>query len=64
LLGTRKKTFFGGEVVLSLRLKNIRAEASVPMLVPRAASQSVPGLTGTQFITTISFVGGFPLRIN
>lgn len=53
---------WGGEALLSLRLKNIRAEAAVPFIFTRG---DVPasGLSGAQFITSISFVGGFPIRI-
>ncbi|HEV7348837.1 hypothetical protein [Telluribacter sp.] len=63
LLQHDKISFHGAEIVLSLRLRNIRAEASVPMLNMRSKSQ-IPGLTGSQFLTSISFVGGFPLSIN
>ncbi|MDQ4141166.1 MAG: hypothetical protein M3142_11660 [Bacteroidota bacterium] len=53
----------GGELLLALRLKNIRAEASLPIIYARK-NQSIPGLSGAQFITSISFVGGFPLNIS
>ncbi|GGF27459.1 hypothetical protein GCM10011383_43930 [Hymenobacter cavernae] len=52
----------GFEPSLTFRLKNIRAEASVPYLFARA-SKTVPGLSGAQFLTSISFVGGFPVKM-
>ncbi len=47
---------------LALRLKNIRAEASLPYIF-RRNNETIPGLTGAQFVTSISFVGSFPLGI-
>ncbi|RYU81845.1 hypothetical protein [Hymenobacter persicinus] len=52
----------GFEPVLTFRLKNIQAEASVPYLFA-GSSNTVPGLSGAQFITSISFVGGFPVKM-
>lgn len=52
----------GVEFSLNLRVQNIKARVGLPMLLwPKDAQ--VPGLTGFQFYTTISFVGGFPLKI-
>jgi hypothetical protein len=62
LLGTEKRTYHGGDLLLSLRLKNIRAEASLPGFLFRSG-ESVNGFTGVQFVTSISFVGGFPLSL-
>lgn len=61
-LGASNTTFWGGELLLALRLKNIRAEASLPYIF-RRNNETIPGMTGGQFITSISFVGGFPLSI-
>ena len=63
LLGATNTVFAGFEPSLSFRLKNIRAEASLPYLFADS-SQTIPGLTGAQFITSIGFVGGFPIRLN
>lgn len=63
ILGTRKKTFYGGELLLALQLRNLRAEAFFPILKPKNSNESVYGLTGMQFVTTISFAGGFPVDL-
>lgn len=62
ILGTDKKFFSGLEILLGIRLKNIRAEVSIPFL--KAEDTEVPGLTNAQFVTSIRFVGGFPLGIS
>ena len=62
-LGGTKTSYWGGELALALRLKNIRAEAALPYLF-RRSDENIPGLTGAQFVTSISFVGGFPLSIS
>jgi hypothetical protein len=61
-LGSKTTNYWGYELLLGLRLKNIRAEAALPHLF-QGGGESVPGLTGAQFVTSISFVGGFPLNI-
>jgi hypothetical protein len=63
LLLNDETTYHGGEVAVSIRLQNIRAEAALPIMHIGSKS-SVPGLSGAQFTTTISFVGGFPLAID
>ena len=62
LLLNSKKSYHGLEFALALRLQNIRVEASIPGL-NYFGDNSVPGLSGVQFIPTISFVGGFPLNL-
>lgn len=62
LLLNQETTYHGLEFALTLRLRNIRAEASLPIM-HIGATNPVPGLSGTQFLTAISFVGGFPLSI-
>lgn len=52
----------GYELNLALKLRNIRAEVQIPALNYKNAE--VIGLTGTQFITSIRFVGGFPLKMD
>lgn len=59
LLGTTKQHFGGFEITFGIKLKNIKAEASIPMLL----GPEVQGLARTQFVTSINFVGGFPLQI-
>jgi len=59
LLGTTTNNFHGIEFLLSLRLKNIRADASLPIV----GRGGISGLYGSQFYTSISFVGGFPLIV-
>lgn len=62
MIGTKKRTFHGGEFLVSLRLKNLQAEASLPFIKHRR-NEPVAGLSGVQFVTSISFVGGFPLAL-
>lgn len=61
LLNTDRYKFSGFEANLGMRFKNVRAEVQIPMF--KYPGVGVPGLTNTQFITSIRFVGGFPLKI-
>jgi hypothetical protein len=61
LLGTIGRQFYGVEVDLSIRIKNIEARVSIPGL--RGTGNPVPGLSDTQFVTSITFVGGFPISV-
>lgn len=61
ILGTTKTFYNGYEVIIGLRLKNIKAEVRIPVL---SNKESIPGLTGTQPNTFIGFTGGFPLKLN
>lgn len=61
LLGVDKRIYHGPEVLLAFKLKNLKAQAALPIVFAKSG-QSTYGLSGTQFITTISFIGGFPLR--
>ncbi len=61
ILGTDKKQFSGPEVSLEIRLKNLRAEFGYSWLTKRT---EVPGLTSGRLVTTISFVGGFGLKLD
>lgn len=60
LLNTDRTSFSGYEFTSKFRFKNVVAQVSIPIL----SGSEVPGLTGSQFITSISFVGGFPLKLN
>lgn len=62
LLGNEAKTYHGMDFTLSLRLQNIRAEATLPVM-HIGSKMPVSGLSGSQFVTSISFVGGFPLAL-
>jgi hypothetical protein len=56
-----KKTFFCGlEPNITIRLRDIKAVASFPVLFSK---YDVPGLTKGQFVTMIRFTGGFPLSL-
>lgn len=61
LLGTGKKRFHGFEANASIRLKNFRAEIQIPVF--NGKRDQVAGLTNTQFVTSIRFVGGFPIEV-
>lgn len=61
VLGSKQRSYNGLELNFGFRLNNIRAEFQVPMLRP--TSNSVEGLTDTQFIFSIKFVGGFSLKL-
>ncbi len=58
---TTRTHFHGLEFNLELRLKNIRAGVQLPIFPGR--KDNIPGLTNAQFITTLTFVGGFPLKL-
>jgi hypothetical protein len=60
ILNTKKTAYFGVEYSTVFRIKNIRAEFAYTVL----PGMSVPGLSGGRLVTTISFVGGFPLKLN
>ncbi len=63
IINTSKGTYWGLDVVFGVKFNNIRAEFIIPF-VGKGGETSVPGLTDTQFITQIRFVGGFPLAID
>lgn len=62
IIGSNDVFFYSPELNLSLRLKNIEAKFSLPVTITPDAN--IPGLSGMQFITSISFTGGFPLQLN
>lgn len=59
-----KKTYSGMEFNFGFRLNNIRAEFQMPILFNGKDLSSVDGLTNTQFLFSIKFVGGFELKLN
>lgn len=61
VLNSNDRQFHGYEFGMSFRLKNIEAKVSMPRLF--VEDNSIPGLSNTQFITSISFIGGFPLDL-
>lgn len=61
LLGTKRKAFNGLEIFAQFRIKNIKAEFSYTWLDPGG---NIPGISGGRMITTVSFVGGFPVKLN
>ena len=61
LLGTARTAYHGLEVTFGFRLQNIRAEVQIPILM--AGKAHLPGLTDAQMITSLGFVGGFPIEI-
>jgi len=63
LTGVKNIYALGIEPNFVLRLNNIRAEAAIPILFNLGDKNTgLPGLTGIQFVTTIKFIGGFPLK--
>lgn len=63
-LNSEKKSFYGYEVSFGFRLRNIRADFSYPILGDNNDNDIITGLTGGRVITTISFVGGFNLKLD
>jgi hypothetical protein len=61
-LATSVTDFLGPEFFVRARFQNIRAEIQIPVL--NSIAYNVPGLTNVQFVTTIAFVGGFPLDLS
>jgi hypothetical protein len=63
ILGTTKTTWYGAEFDMGFRLNNLRLEFDIPVL-SAGNSNRIPGLTNTQFLFTIRFIGGFGLQLN
>lgn len=61
-LDTDKKSFFAFEPFVRIKLRNIVAEVNMPLFTSK--KEIVPGLTRSQFVTLIKFVGGFPLKLS
>jgi len=58
IIGTKNRFFWGIEPCIIIKLKNIKATASFPILMNK---DEVTGLTKGQFVTSIRFTGGFPI---
>lgn len=61
-LGTTDQDFSGIEPFFGFRLNNIIAEFTVPTIGGRNKSD-IEGLTDTQFLFSVRFVGGFSLKL-
>ena len=61
ILGTSKTQFQGFEMNFGFRLNNLRAEFQMPML--KNNDETIDGLTNTQFLFSIKFIGGFALKL-
>lgn len=62
-LGTTDDNFSGLEFYFGFRLNNIIAEFNISS-VGGANRDDIDGLTDTQFVFTLRFVGGFSLKLN
>ena len=62
-LGTTDTSYSGIEPSFGFRLNNIIAEFSMPM-IGGESREDIDGLTDTQFLFSIRFVGGFSLKLN
>jgi hypothetical protein len=61
ILGVMKTDFTGYEFNTLFRLKNIKAEFAYTHF---NGADNIPGLSSGRLVTTISFVGGFPIKLN
>ncbi|MEZ2414306.1 hypothetical protein ACA086_05025 [Muriicola sp. E247] len=62
-IGTTDTSFSGIEPSFGFRLNNIIAEFSMPM-IGGAGRNDIEGLTDTQFLFSIRFVGGFSIKLD
>jgi hypothetical protein len=62
VLGTEQRSFWGMEIVASIRLKNLKGEIAIPF-IKKKDDITVDGLTGGRLITRIRFTGGFPISL-
>lgn len=62
IIGSENIFFWSPELNLTIQLQNIEANFSLP--ITYTYGSDVPGLSGVQFITSISFTGGFGLKLN
>lgn len=60
-LGSDQIVFRGFEFNCVLQLKNIRGEFQIPIF---NGKDSIQGLTNTQFLFSIKFIGGLPILVN
>jgi hypothetical protein len=59
-IGTTDRTFHGVEFGVGFRLKNILADFAYTILTDH---NNIPGLTGSQLVMTIKFIGGFKIQL-
>ena len=59
LLNSNRSSFHGIEFFARFKFRNVVAQVSIPLIGPG----EVEGLTKSQFVTSIQFIGGFPLSI-
>lgn len=74
ILNTEQKFYNGVELNFGFRLNNIRAEFQMPMIaikktenpldISKPIKNSVEGLTNTQFVFSIKFIGGFSMKLD
>lgn len=62
ITNTTKSTYWGLDLIFSVKFNNIRGEFVIPF-VKKDKNNSILGLTDTQFYTQVRFVGGFPLSL-
>lgn len=62
IFGSKQTSFNGFEFNFGFRLNNLRAEFQMPIL--KGTDGSIEGLTDTQFLFSIKFIGGFSLKLN
>lgn len=60
-LGNSRTDFKAIEFNFGFRLNNLRVEFQMPIFKDK---NNIQGLTGTQFLFTLKFIGGFGLKIN
>ena len=63
ILNTEKSVYKGFDFVFGVKFNNIRGEFLLP-LISNKGDLDIPGLTNSQFITQVRFIGGFPLGLN
>lgn len=61
ILGNERTDFKALEINFGFRLNNLRVEFQMPMFRDK---NNIEGLTGTQFLFTLKFIGGFGLKID
>ncbi len=61
ITGTTKGAYWGADLMFSVKFNNIRAEFIIPFI--NKGANSIRGLTDTQFISQVRFIGGFPLKL-
>lgn len=63
IIGSDRRGFHGMEFNFGFRLNNLRAEFQMPTIFKGKENVSIEGLTNTQFMFSIKFIGGFSLKL-